>query len=98
LAGKAKMQSTIQIKWVPLPEERSSQWHHAIEVIAQIMRDEFNRMGQPSFPYRLAWEDPATGRTHQGAPLFRSPDEATETKAALESMFPSWRVWVEPVK
>ena len=98
MASKAKMQTTLQIEWVPLPEEHPSQWQQAIEVIAQIMKDEFKRMDKTPQPYRLAWEDPATGRTYQGDPLFRTPDEAAETKAALESMFPTWRVWVEPVK
>lgn len=91
------MQTNFHVQWVPLPAEREGEWRHAIEMIAKIIKVEFDRMDRTPFPYRLAWQDPSTGCTYQGTPLFQTPEDAKETKAALESMFPTCEVWVEPV-
>lgn len=91
------MQTDFKVEWVPLPAERESEWRHAIELIAEIMKGyAMHVQAQPAVNrYRFAWIDPRKKGTQYGTFLFNSPEEAKAPKNAMQIMFRDFIIWLE---
>lgn len=91
------MQTDFRIEWVPLPAEREGEWRHAIELIAQIIKEYAMTMNLESNQnqYRFVWIDPNKQGTQYGAFLFNSPAEAKDTEVALKKTFGEYIIWLE---
>jgi hypothetical protein len=88
------MQTDFRIEWVPLPAEREGEWRHAIELIAQIIK-EYAMTISTTNTYRFAWIDPNKQGTQYGAFLFNSPAEAKEPMKIMKKLFRDFVIWLE---
>jgi hypothetical protein len=88
------MQTDFRIEWVPLPAERAGEWRHAIELIAQIIKEYAMTLSTDNL-YRFAWTDPEKEGAQYGAWLFNSPAEAKEPLKVMQMLFRSFTIWLE---
>ena len=91
------MQTDFQVQWVPLPAERQSEWRHAIELIAEIMKGYVMQIQTQHTVnrYRFAWIDPRKEGRQYGTFLFNTPEEAKAPKEAMKTMFSDFIIWLE---
>ena len=91
------MQTNFQVQWVPLPAEREGEWRHAIELIAEIIKEYAKTMSLEltQNQYRFAWLVPGDSETHYGSFLFSAPAEARDTEVAMKKTFGEYIIWLE---
>jgi hypothetical protein len=91
------MQTNFQVQWVPLPAEREGEWRHAIELIAEIIKEYAKTMSLEltKNQYRFAWIFPGDTETHYGTFLFDDPADARSTQGAMQMLFRNAVIWLE---
>jgi len=91
------MQTDFRVEWVPLPAEREGEWRHAIELIAQTIKEYANTMNfdLTQNQYRFAWLDPRKEGTQYGTFLFNSPAEAAVSANVMQMLFRDFTIWLE---
>ena len=88
------MQTDFRVEWVLLPAERQGEWRHAIELIAEIIK-EYVMTIETTKKYRFVWRFNAQSEIHYGSFLFDDPADAITTHNALKTMYPVVEIWLE---